>query len=232
MDSLWSMLERRARSAGARPLVTWCGDDGLRAELSSVTFLTAVAKTAAVLTEWDVPAGSTVRLDLPLHWQLPVWLAACDLAGMTVVAEGPAEVVAGTDAPLLLAEDPAWPVLVSADPLGLPGTPPAAPLLDHARDAMGQPDAYLEMPAADSTWVTVTGTWHRRDIVAEARRSADRTGLGPGGRLLVSRETPVPTRWTGVWALPLVADAAVVLCDTLDCRSVAATEGVTAGTVT
>lgn len=232
MDSLWSTLEHRARTAGALPLITWCGDGGLRAELSAVTFLTAVAKTAAALAEWDVPAGATVRLDLPLHWQLPVWLGACDLAGMTVVAEGPAEVVAGTDGDRLHAEDARWPVLVSVDPLGLPGAPPAARILDHARDAMGQPDAYLDVPAADSTWVTAHGTWHRVDIVSEARRSATEMGLDPGGRALVSRATPVPARWTGVWALPLMARAAVVLCDTPDCASVAASEAVTAGTVT
>ena len=232
MDSLWSLLEQRVRSAGALPLVTWRGDGGLRAELSAVTFLTAVAKTAAALTEWDVPPGTSVRLDLPLHWQLPVWLGACDLAGMTVVAEGPAEVVAGTDEQLLLDEGPPWPVLVSADPLGRPGAPPAAQVFDHARDAMGQPDAYLEVPAADSAWVTAQGTWNRVDIVAAAHRSASEMGLHPGGRVLVSRETPVPARWTGVWALPLVARAAVVLCDTQDCASVAGSEGVTAGTVT
>ena len=45
------------------PLLTWRGEEGLRAELSAVTFLTAVAKTAAALADWEVPPGATVRLD-------------------------------------------------------------------------------------------------------------------------------------------------------------------------
>lgn len=210
------------------PLLTWRGEEGLRAELSAVTFLTAVAKTAAALADWEVPPGATVRLDLPLHWQLPVWLGACDLSGATVVTEGPADVVAGTDADRLRVAEAPWPVLVSTHPLGLPGPPAPAPLFDHARDAMGQPDTYLEMPAPDSTWVTPAGTWQRSDIVAAARRSAAGDNLTSAGRLLVSRQAPIPARWLGVWAEPLVTGGSAVLCDTDDCDQVAVAEHVTA----
>ena len=78
-------------------------------------------------------------VDLPLHWQAAVWLTACDVAGLTVVWDGEELVV--TDDP----SAPAGRALVSTRPFGLPTGAPAA-MLDHARDAMRQPDDLLSVP--------------------------------------------------------------------------------------
>ncbi len=227
MDEFWRALQRRASREGGAPAVTWYGADGQRAELSATSLLTAVAKTAAVLVdEWEVPAGARVRLDLPLHWQLPVWLAACDLAGMTVTDSAAADVVVGMtpDPP----GDAEFPVLVAGGAFGLPGPPPPAPLLDHARDAMGQPDAFLGVPAPDSAWDLGARRWDRPDIAGAARSLAADLGLHPGGRLLVPTGIGAPTLWLAVWATPLLVGAAAVLCETSDTAAVAAAEHVTA----
>lgn len=181
-------------------MITWYGPEGRREELSAVTFATAVAKTAALLTdEWDLADDTTVRLDLPLHWQAAVWLAACDVAGLTVVWDGEAELVV-TDDP----SAPAGRVLVSTRPFGLPTGAPAA-MLDHARDAMRQPDYLLSVPIGGH-WVVGTEQWdeaairhHAQDLIRTA-----------GERPLVRGPLTVTTA-LGCWPLPLLVDGVVLI---------------------
>ena len=139
MSELFEALTARVRARPADPLITWYGPDGVRTELSAVTFATAVAKTAgALVAEWDVEPGAGVRLELPLHWQLPVWLAACDLAGLVVVFDdSPIDVVVTDSETATEVTAPAQHVITSTTTFGLPGPALPAPLLDHARDAMG-----------------------------------------------------------------------------------------------
>ena len=69
MADVWSLLTRRRDPAA--PLVTWI-DGPHRVELSTTTVINGVAKVANALAT-DLDAGSRVRLDLPWHWQLPIW---------------------------------------------------------------------------------------------------------------------------------------------------------------
>ncbi len=231
MSQLYDVLLARARTDPGAPVVTWYGPAGERAEMSAVTFATSVAKTAGVLLdEWEVPTDAVVRLDLPLHWQVPVWLAACDLAGLTVVWDltAPADLVAHADPEVAATSGATFPVLVSVTPFGLQGAiPPPAPALDHARDAMGQPDAFAGDPAS-GRWLVDGQTWTASEICERGRELATVTGLSPGGRLLVTGSPQDPSVGLAVWPAPLVSGAGVVLCAAPDPAGVAAAEQVTA----
>ena len=174
-----------------------------------------------------------MRLDLPLHWQFPVWLAACDLAGMAVTwdpaqASGPgADVVVGADAHAVAATGAEYPVLASTTAFGLPGPVPPAPLLDHARDAMGQPDIFLGVPG-EGTWLMRGERWDGIALAAHARRLADEAGLSAAGRLLVTGSTSSHRTGLAVWAAPILLGAAAVLCPPSDADAVADEEQITA----
>lgn len=216
MGLLYDALVARSRTTPGSPLVTWYGPDGARTELSTVTFLTATAKTASALREeWDIPVGTAIRLSLPLHWQLPVWLAACDLAGLDVdFGSGPVGAVVSDDAAVLRAFACDHAILTPTTAFGLPGAPPPDPILDHARDAMGQPDVYLGDPASGSWLVAPDTRWDDRDLVVQARREAEVGGVTAGDRALVTPGSDAVRTALAVWAVPLLTDSSVVLCPT------------------
>jgi uncharacterized protein (TIGR03089 family) len=84
------LLARQVPRYGDRPLITWYGAPGERVELSWRTFANWVAKTANLLVEeLGVEAGDRVATLLGVHWQAPVVLVACWLAGAEVVPAGP-----------------------------------------------------------------------------------------------------------------------------------------------
>ena len=225
MSELFEALTARVRARPADPLITWYGPDGVRTELSAVTFATAVAKTAgALVAEWDVEPGAGVRLELPLHWQLPVWLAACDLAGLVVVFDdSPIDVVVTDSETATEVTAPTQHVITSTTTFGLPGPALPAPLLDHARDAMGQPDVYLA-PPAEGAWRVAGQLWDVADIADRARALTAAPGGGPHERLLVTPHADGVRRALAVWPAPLVSGSSVVLCAAGDPDAIGAAE--------
>lgn len=228
VSEFWTALERRQRSEPAAPFVTWYGADEARAELSTVTYATSVAKTAGMLIDdLEVEPGDRVRLALPLHWQLPVWLGACDLAGLTIVWDLEPTAASVTVVPEPEAA-PSGITVVSPDtPFGMPVGPVPDPLVDHFRAAMGQPDTYMGAVAAGS-WYAGGATWDGSVIATSARALADSAGLSPGGRLLVRPGTSTLSAALASWALPLLFAASVVLVQEGDVEHIAAAEETTA----
>ncbi|MFN8125762.1 MAG: TIGR03089 family protein [Candidatus Nanopelagicales bacterium] len=198
---LHDALVERVRRRPGDPLITWYGHAGRREELSAVTFANAVAKTAGLLTdEWDLVPETRVSLRLPLHWQAAVWLAACDIAGLTVVWDHDGDIVVSDRV------DEAD-IAVSTAPFGLPNGEIPAGVLDHARDALGQPDDYLG-PVIGGCWQVDGRRWDEgvlRDRVADliSRHGARPLVTGP----LTADVAPA------VWPLPPLADSVVLLGD-------------------
>lgn len=236
----WEALTVRRHREPAAPFVTWYGPGGTRAELSSVTFATAVAKTAGMLLEdLDAEPGDRIGLALPLHWQLPVWLAACDLTGLVVV--WPQEVSAQSQPPSSFEVDPvditvvpqpadrlATTVVVSATtPFGVPEVPVPDAMIDHFRAALGQPDDYSG-PVAAGSWSVAGQPWHGERIEADGTALAQRVGLEQGGRLLLPPGTDPVEAALGCWAVPLLTGGSVVLVQEGDTADIAARERVTA----
>lgn len=222
---LFDLLRRRATQDPAAPFVSWYGPGGTRAELSGVTFATSVAKAAGLVTdELELEPRATIRLLLPLHWQLPVWTAAADLAGLTVLWEpGPtadvtvcADVAEAPDAPLV--------VISAATPFGRPEQPVPAPFVDHFSAALGQPDVYLRVPA-EGQWLVADSAWSAEDILAAARDTA--APLPAGARVLVPPGT-APLRAALASAfVPLLTGGSAVLVQAGEAGHIAAVEHAT-----
>jgi uncharacterized protein (TIGR03089 family) len=71
---------------GASPRLTWYGSDGERTELSGRVLANWVTKAANLLVEEaDAGPGTTVVLDLPVHWRTLVWALASWTTGARVV---------------------------------------------------------------------------------------------------------------------------------------------------
>jgi uncharacterized protein (TIGR03089 family) len=89
--SFAALAERQPGRYGDKPFLTWYDDaHDQRVELSFKTFDNWVAKVANLLVdEFDAGPGDRVAVALAGHWQTAVVLAACWLAGATVVAVAP-----------------------------------------------------------------------------------------------------------------------------------------------
>jgi uncharacterized protein (TIGR03089 family) len=141
------LLARQVPRYGDRPFLTWYGSPGQRVELSWNTFANWVAKTANLLVEeLGGGAGDRVATLLGVHWQAPVVLVACWLAGAEVVPAGPgvprervAAALAGTGCRAVFAHEG---LLAEARELlggeGLPGGAARPALLAITADPLGR----------------------------------------------------------------------------------------------
>src|SRR3954470_12716319 len=83
------LLAARLQGDPGQPLITAYDDaTGERTELSVTTYANWVSKTANLFTdELEPDAGSTVLLDLPAHWLVPVFLGAAWSAALAVTTD-------------------------------------------------------------------------------------------------------------------------------------------------
>ena len=223
------LLSERVRRDGPRPLVTFLrADTGERMELSAASLANAVAKTAGLLRDdLDAEPGDAIAMHLPLHWQAAVWWGAC-AATSTVCA--PAYRTAGigvtTAAALASVDGCAEQVVVSLAPFGLPdGAEVPATVTQAAIAARAHPDVFTPWapPTADDALLDCgSGVLTNAQCLERASALAESWGVHRDGRLMVT-EAVWPTgtsadadvrcidAWLALLAVPLVADAAVVL---------------------
>ncbi len=148
-----------------RPLVTHYDGADSRVELSVASVANAVAKAASMLRDGlGLPPGAVVSIDLPRHWQLPVWVLAAlsvgatvgrDLAGSDLAApidvrivgpQGLAAIAGGAD------PDADEVLACSCDAFGLPvpGGVPAG-VIDIGVEVRAHPDQFRPEPDAART---------------------------------------------------------------------------------
>lgn len=183
------LLRALMASDPGRPRITWYGTDGERVELSARVLDNWVAKTANLLAEeLDAGPGSSVRLDLPMHWRTAVWALAAWSVGARLVSGADADVVVTTDA---AGRPPGGGRIVAvALPALAQSVPGLAPdVLDYNAEVSGYGD---ELLVADGP----------APLPAPAR-------LTDGVRLLLTGPDWTPE--TDLVA-PLLADGSVVLC--------------------
>ncbi len=216
---------------GSRPLITYYDDaSGERMELSVATFANAVAKTANFLRDGlDVQPGDAIALDLPLHWQLPVWLGAAAAVGAAVHV-GPAaaaEALVAVGGPDIEPTGAAETVAVSLRPFGLPEPGTRSPgVLDHSVEVRAYGDEFGAdpvLPTALAVRISATVTTDEpinadqsvelthHDVALRARQLADTWGLAPGGRLLSALPPTTVTGLLACLAVPLAVSGSVVL---------------------
>lgn len=206
-----------------RPLVTHYAGPESRVELSVASMANAVAKAGGFLRDdLGLGPGSLFSIDLPRHWQLPVWVLAGLSVGATCGRWLPGHVAAR---------------IVGPDRLdaGSPGTGPCDELLVSSCDAFGMPvpggvaggavDVALEVRAhPDVLVVDPRGAGAAvLDLAGEPRAwaaaMAAAVGTHPeaprGARLWVDEATPEPEVVPIACLLPLALDGSVVIASGL-----------------
>jgi uncharacterized protein (TIGR03089 family) len=236
----WHKLSDAVRDQPSAPFVTWYGVDGTRAELSVVSYANGVAKTAGFLQDvLLVEPGDRIRVQLGLHWQTSIWLGACAILGVHLdlrSGQHDREPVSATVsfAAQAIADSPAeHKVVVSAHPMGLPGPELPPTFVDHAREALAQPDVWTggDPDAADFEILDDNSCWDASQIATAATAAAKRWQIGSGETLVSSVPPNQTDGWLSAWAVPLLTGCRVVLCDlggAVDLASISAVEGATA----
>jgi uncharacterized protein (TIGR03089 family) len=208
-----------------RPLVTHYDGPESRVELSVATVANAVAKAASMLRDGlGLPPGAVVSIDLPRHWQLPVWVMAALSVGATVGREvtgrdlarpvdvrivgprGLAAIAAGAD------PDADEVLACSCDAFGLPvpGGVPAG-VIDVGVEARAHPDQFSPEPEAGrSAALLVLGVPFPWEDVPHAPDPQ------PGARLWVDEATAESVLLHAVAVQPLQSRGSVVLGIGLD----------------
>jgi uncharacterized protein (TIGR03089 family) len=209
MTTFAAVLAEQLRRDPGRPLVTHYDHlTGERTELSVTSYANWVAKTAGLLAdELDLERGQAVRIDLPVHWLVPVLLGAAWTVGLVVTTSPDADlVVCGPDA--LDPAPRAGVVLASAlHPLGLRFDHPLPEgVVDLGAEVWSQPDAFAaydppgpDDPATEA--LTQAEVW---------RAAAAGSLLTDGGRLF-SEANPASPPELASFTEPLVRGGSLVL---------------------
>ena len=195
------------------PLVTHYDGALSRIELSVASVSNAVAKAGSLLRDgMAVEPGAVVSVDLPRHWQLPVWVMASLSVGATVGRELPGRVDVRILGPSGLAaitagHDPAADEVLgcSCDSFGLPvpgGVPPG--VVDIGLEVRAYPDSFSPDPASSAA--IIAGA---TDRPWAGDPSAD--DLEPGARLWVDESTPDDELLRAVGVRPLLVGGSVVI---------------------
>jgi uncharacterized protein (TIGR03089 family) len=223
---------------GSRPFVTHYAGPDARVELSVATTRNAVAKAAGLLRDGlGAPPGAVVSIDLPRHWQLPVWVLAALSAGAACGRElaGPVDIrVVGPDglARLAAGADPRADEVVACacDTFGLPvpGGVPAG-VLDAGVEVRAHPDRYAPEPAAAGRaallhpgravpWADVVGA-------SEGGAAAPDAHGDPGARTWVDETIPDADLVEAVAIGPLLRRGSVVIAKGLAAEQAARIRG-------
>ncbi len=204
-----------------RPLVTHYDGADSRIELSVASVANAVAKAASMLRDGlGLPPGAVVSIDLPRHWQLPVWVLAALSAGATVGRDlaASASLAAPIDvrivgpqglAAIVGGADPgADEVLAcSCDAFGLPvpGGVPAG-VIDVGLEVRAHPDQFSAEPDAGRTAALLV-----RGLLVRWAEVASTPGPQPGARLWVDEDTGESVLLHAVAIEPLLVRGSVVI---------------------
>ncbi len=208
----------------SRPMVTHYDGPDRRVELSVASVANAVAKAAGLLRDGlGLAPGERVSIDLPQHWQLPVWV----LAGLSVGGvcgrdlPGPVEVrLVGPDrladlrAGVDLGADEV--LACSCDSFGMPvpgGVPPG--ILDVGVEVRAHPDVLVAEPGAAAAAALQVGAdlvgWSDLLAAAGDLSAGDRAGSGAGPRLWVDEAVPGDRLLHDSALAPLLGRGSVVL---------------------
>lgn len=223
-----------------RPRVTWYGPGEERVELSARTLQNWVAKTAnLLLDELDAGPGTTVGLDLPVHWRAVVWQLGSWAAGAHVVA--PPGAVLEDRVDVVVTPHVAAPPTVAAATLVVAALPALATrydgelpvgALDAAVEVRLQPDALVRVvrPDPGDPALTVPGDGGHPRTLTYGRLLAPTASAGPAERMLTDA---APERAAQAYLAPLLAGGSIVLHHDLAAlspeqrRHLVAQEGVT-----
>ncbi|HEU5455112.1 MAG TPA: TIGR03089 family protein [Nocardioides sp.] len=210
MTTFASVLEGLLRGDASRPLITFYDHaSGERTELSVTTYANWVAKTAGLLAdELDLVRGQVIRIDLPSHWLVPVFLGAAWTVGLAVTHDDAAD--AYVCGPGSLDRWAGQDAVVLASALQPLGTRFADPLPmgvhDYGVEVWSQPDAWVAFDPPGPHDLAVGDTTHAELWAAAAAGDV----LADGGRVL-TEENPASPSGLPSFTEPLVRGGSLVL---------------------
>lgn len=198
-----SILSTLRTEQATSPALIWYGPDHERIELSGKVLDNWVAKTSNFLVEeLDAEPGTTVQLELPVHWKTLVWalsawqtgcsiaLSAVDGAQVRVTSEEPASRSAGE---VVVAA--ALPALAMSWPGQLP-----AGTVDYAAEVRAYADTYAGEEYRDSPAVAVAAGAEPGTAFTDLLARHAPEGAGSGHQVLLA---PAEAGMSGVLAAAL-----------------------------
>jgi uncharacterized protein (TIGR03089 family) len=234
IPALW----RAAHALGpGRPFLTYYDDHtGERVELSYTTFDNWVSKTANLIQdELALTPGDEIALLLPTHWQTPIWLVACWIAGVTasvaeaaspeaaaVVARAAAVVTGPSEESVDVARGcKGERIALALRPLGTPFAAGRLPegFTDYATVVPGCADSFTpyEPVRGDNVALIADGrTWTHAELVGDAVAAAGRWGLVSASRVLAGCGYATYPEVRAALTSELVVGATLVLCRNVD----------------
>ena len=186
MEILKTLL---ADDPGTPRLTCYDETTGGRTDLSAQTLDNWASKIANMLhDEFDVEAGDSVWIDLPLIWQAPCLILGCERAGVEISDEEPMAVFT-TVGKLSEWEErcpDAYLAAVTEDAFGrgvveCGGTIPPG-VIDFGPEVRFHPDVYLGSGGDESQ--ALLGEKSAAELVADARNHSTQIGLETKARIL------------------------------------------------
>jgi uncharacterized protein (TIGR03089 family) len=198
-----------------QPWVTHYAGADARVELSVASTANAVAKAAGLLRDsLGLGPGSTFSVDLPRHWQLPVWVMAGLSVGATCGRSLPGHVDVRIRGPHDLAADPAADEVLacSCDAFGMPvpGGVPAG-VVDVALEVRAHPDLIHVEPGIAGTAVIILRDGPLPWAAALGAADPATTGLARGARLWVGDRTAEADLLVQTVVMPLAVRGSLVI---------------------
>lgn len=183
MTTIFAAMTDQTRRQGDHPAVVFHdADSGERTELSFATLHNWVSKTANLLLDsFDAGLGSDVRLDVPLHWLVPVVALGTWATGATLRMEPGGDVVVMHEDDLT--DTDARPDLVIGTAMG--GRPQVSDVGGAliVTDILAQPDEFVDDPGEEGAWAlggrtqaTLLNERRNDDQSARVLHAAQRTG--------------------------------------------------------
>ena len=205
------LLQSALRREPGKPVIIWYGPGGARVELSTTSYANAVAKAANLLAG-ELEPQDPVGIDLPLHWQASVWLAAAAAGGWPILlSEHRPAALTLTDDPMRVQGRAAQ---VSLDPLGRPTGELEHRAIDVAREVPAMPDQFFAapppMPDDEAMWLP-DQMLSASDLIDETVALAARLNLVAGDRFTTTLPPKDLTGALGLWLLPLLTRTTAVL---------------------
>ncbi|MFZ3454143.1 TIGR03089 family protein [Arthrobacter sp. 7Tela_A1] len=155
-----SILSTLRTEQATSPALIWYGPDHERIELSGKVLDNWVAKTSNFLVEeLDAEPGTTVQLELPVHWKSLVWALSAWQTGCSIAlsaVEGAQVRVTSEEPALRSAGEVVVAAALPALAMSWPGKLPAG-TVDYAAEVRAYADTYAGEEYRDSPAEAVTG---------------------------------------------------------------------------
>lgn len=197
-----------------RPFVTYYDESsGERSELSTKSLANWVAKTHHLLgDELGLGAGDTALIALPAHWISVPAILGCLTAGLTLSAEGDADVAFVSPDTVAAARGilDSYAIAPASAAVGFAASAPPPGCHDYVAAVRPQQDKWPGVRFGAGPDDPCLDGQSRAHVAELARDRAADLGMAPGARVLSTRDWAGPQDWLDTLLAPLAVSGSVV----------------------